>query len=291
MALLPIAAVQKAMGRIAPLNLAAAWDNVGLLLESPIVNPAARRILLTIDLTPAVLAEALAIKPGQTPTAVIVSYHPPIFSALKSLTLLNPLQRSLLTCAANGISVYSPHTSLDITKGGINDWLTEAVWDTQSSTGNRVAYDDIGKIKITDDGQQFGEGKLMTFEKPIQGGLDRFAAMLKNSLDLEHVQLARSPSGPTDIKTVAICAGSGNSVIGRTPADVYLTGEMAHHDVLAATASNTHVILCGHTNTERPYLPKLKKRLEEELKKDQPGATGVLQVAISEADAHPLTIA
>jgi putative NIF3 family GTP cyclohydrolase 1 type 2 len=52
------------------------------------------------------------------------------------------------------------------------------------------------------------------------------------------------------IKSVAVCAGSGSSVLRGVPADVYLTGEMGHHEVLAAIASNTHVILCEHTNTE-----------------------------------------
>lgn len=45
-----------------------------------------------------------------------------IFSGLKSLTLANPLQSSLLKLAASGISVFSPHTSLDSIDGGINTW-------------------------------------------------------------------------------------------------------------------------------------------------------------------------
>lgn len=46
------------------------------------------------------------------------------------------------------------------------------------------------------------------------------------------------------IQTVAICAGSGSSVLGPVSADLYFTGEMGHHDVLAALAKNTSVILC-----------------------------------------------
>ncbi|KAG8877062.1 hypothetical protein FRB97_003741 [Tulasnella sp. 331] len=207
------------------------------------------------SLTPSVLVEALTTSRTQAPTAVIISYHPPIFSALKSLTLANPLQRSLLTCAAHGISVYCPHTSLDVTRGGINDWLASATMDR--STDCKV--EEIGKIQETED-------KCML------------------------VQVAKSPTGPDHITSVALCAGSGGSVIGNTPADVYFTGEMVHHDVLAAVASNTHVVLCGHTNTERPYLPTLKERLEEELAKDYPVKEDMLQVVVSQADAHPLMI-
>src|SRR5258705_13886390 len=60
-------------------------------------------------------------------TSVIVAYHPVIFKGLQSFTLSNPLQSSLLQCAASGISIYSPHTALDSVWGGINDWLAEGL--------------------------------------------------------------------------------------------------------------------------------------------------------------------
>lgn len=46
-----------------------------------------------------------------------------IFRALKSITLQNSQQRSLLRLAAANISIYTPHTSLDACQNGINDWL------------------------------------------------------------------------------------------------------------------------------------------------------------------------
>lgn len=58
------------------------------------------------------------------------------------------------------------------------------------------------------------------------------------------VQAAWSPSGPSEIQTIAICAGSGDSVLGGVKADLFLTGEMSHHEILAANASGTHVFCC-----------------------------------------------
>ena len=49
------------------------------------------------------------------------------------------------------------------------------------------------------------------------------------------------------VKSVAMCAGSGGDMLGGHPADVYFTGEMAHHEVLAAIASGHNVILCKST--------------------------------------------
>ena len=41
----------------------------------------------------------------------------------------------------------------------------------------------------------------------------------------------------------------------------YITGEMGHHDVLAAQADGCALLLAGHTETERGYLPRLRDRL------------------------------
>jgi putative NIF3 family GTP cyclohydrolase 1 type 2 len=58
---------------------------------------------------------------------MIIAYHPPIFKPLSSLTLSNPIQASLLRCAAAEISVYSPHSALDSVYEGINDWLASGL--------------------------------------------------------------------------------------------------------------------------------------------------------------------
>jgi len=91
-------------------------------------------------------------------------------------------------------------------------------------------------------------------------------------------------------------------------ADVYLTGEMSHvslptqrsgireahcvdlqHEVLAAVASGRHVVLCGHTNTERGYLPKLAEKLKAELR-DVRFSGEKAEVHVSSKDRHPLDI-
>ena len=62
----------------------------------------------------------------------------------------------------------------------------------------------------------------------------------------------------------------------REGCDVFITGEMRHHEVVEALHGGVSVLLAGHTNTERGYLPRLAGRLSELL----PG----LKVAISTAD-------
>ncbi|MCX5660817.1 MAG: Nif3-like dinuclear metal center hexameric protein [Planctomycetota bacterium] len=105
---------------LAPEHLAEPWDKVGLQLGDeawPV-----RRALLCIDLTPAVLAEAVARK-----AELVVAYHPPIFSPLTALRASDPKQGLILEAASRRIALYSPHTALDAAAGGVNDFLAGAV--------------------------------------------------------------------------------------------------------------------------------------------------------------------
>lgn len=125
-----------ALTEIAPLALAEKWDNVGLLVGPPF-PPDVTDVMLTIDLTEAVLDEALAAD-----AQLIVAYHPPIFKGLKALTMRHPDQRVVVRALAEQVSVYSPHTALDAARGGLCDWLLEPFGDlegTRPITPARVA--------------------------------------------------------------------------------------------------------------------------------------------------------
>lgn len=108
-----------AMHAIAPLDLAEAWDNVGLLIGDA-SRPLAGPVLLTIDLTDAVLDEAIAMQAG-----AIVAYHPPIFSPMKRITGDSWAGALRLRVIEHTIAVYSPHTALDAAPGGVTDWLID----------------------------------------------------------------------------------------------------------------------------------------------------------------------
>lgn len=66
------------------------------------------------------------------------------------------------------------------------------------------------------------------------------------------------------MKTVALCAGSGASVLGNLDVDLYLTGEMSHHEVLDATQRGVSVILCNHSDSERGYLKSFQTHFASE---------------------------
>lgn len=119
--------------RVVPPTYAESWDKVGLLVgqrDRSLTGP----ILLTIDLTEAVIEEAAKIKAG-----AIIAYHPPIFESLSRVTTDTPRQRVIFHAIERGIAVYSPHTALDAIKGGIADWLCEGL--SGSTTSGKVLGD------------------------------------------------------------------------------------------------------------------------------------------------------
>lgn len=112
--------------------------------------------------------------------SVIVSYHPTIFRGLKSLTLVDPIQTSLLKCAAHGISVYSPHTALDSVWGGINDWLAEGLMGGKEKGEIRSLLRE--KLNPTTGASEGGECRLVTLKEPI--GVDVLEKRIKSHLNL-----------------------------------------------------------------------------------------------------------
>ncbi len=116
-----VADLARAMETIAPLSLAEAWDNAGLIVGSPerrLTGP----VYLAIDLTEPVLAEAVAAK-----ASAIIAYHPPIWDPVRRLTDGTPKERVILGAIESGIAIYSPHTALDAAPDGLTDWLCEGL--------------------------------------------------------------------------------------------------------------------------------------------------------------------
>jgi dinuclear metal center YbgI/SA1388 family protein len=355
----------------APTYFANDWDNVGLLVGTP--EWSADKILLTIDLTEAVMNEAIELKIN-----TIVSYHPPIFHPLKSVTNRTFSERIVLDAILHKTAIYSPHTSLDVAKGGMNDWIVEGIGEgdvralepfgnlppdeecklvtfcpedkieelrqalssvgcgrigqyeqcsfTTSGTGTFIGIEgtnpthgEAGKLQrvveckfemvISKESlslaiqalrhfhpyeepalevfelqerprREMGVGRRIHLDKAVQ--LDELARKLKKHLGIGYVRVAPA-SGKDDrieVQTIGLCVGAGGTVCELAiddGCDVFITGEMTHHQVVSATARGCTVMLTGHTNSERGYLPTLKQQISELL----PEAN----ISVSKADA------
>lgn len=264
----PLARVLADLEVIAPLRLAAAWDNVGLLVEPRRLARQVHRILLTIDCTPLVVAEALA-----QGSELIVSYHPPIFAGLKRLCAREPRTAALLEAAAAGIAIYSPHTALDAVPGGVNDWLSEAFPGASASV-----------LEPSPGGPEgAGQGRRLRLARPT--ALATIVARVKAHLGVRQLRAARGSRRRRAVREVALVPGAGGELLvaaARARAlDLVVTGELRHHDVLAINEAGCDVLLAEHSSSERGYLPRLRAALRARL------GSGV-RVTIARSDREPL---
>lgn len=247
--------------RIAPPSTAASWDNVGLLVE-PSCTAVVENVLLTNDLTQQVMDEA-----EERNAQLIVSYHPPIFTPLRALRQSEWKERLVIRCLEKRVAVYSPHTAWDAADDGANDWLAAGL-----GGGDLVPL-------------AAGGGRRLHLAPPVP--LDELAARLGEHLGVPgrlRLALAALHTTRSAVSRVALCAGAGTSVLSEAwgEAELLVTGEMSHHDVLDATQRGTSVLLCEHAVSERGSLGRLAQRLRRE--------APALVVGLSQADTGPLQL-
>ena len=102
---------------------------------------------------------------------------------------------------------------------------------------------------------------------------------LKGELGIGHLLVA----GPTDgdVKTAAVCAGACGECLDdalAAKADLYVTGEMRHHDAVRAAAAGMTVVCTLHSHSERVTLRRLVPKLAATM------PTIAWQLATSDAD-------
>lgn len=256
----------------------------------------------------------------------IVDLDPIIFRGLKSITLDDTQQRSLLRLAQNGISVYSPHTAVDTVPGGMADWLCDVVTGTfqpvtttthpasqscNSTLYSVPTYPQAGAVptsssanpsqqiphtrstihpsptaSIPEGFESAGAGRLVTFNKaqPLTTLIDHIGRGVGLPGGIP-VAIPQSQSvDDIRIRTVGMCPGSGSGVLmrGSEIPDLLFTGEMSHHETLAAIERGSVVISLAHSNSERGYLravmqTKLLQELSQQWKSDRESAIQALQ--------------
>ena len=210
---------------LAPAATCEDWDNVGLLLGSP--DGEDDSVLVTLDVTPAAVQAA-----KETGARLIVSHHPVIFRPLKALSA-----DSAVWCAVQaGISVVSLHTNWDKAAGGINDALCAALG--------------LADVAVTPDGL-CRVGRLP-------------APMTAAQLAAHTAAVLGAPvrvCGEKTVSRVAVCGGSGGEYIAAADADAFITGEVRHHEWLAACEAGSVVIEAGHYATEQPGVRALADAL------------------------------
>ncbi|HEY8078874.1 MAG TPA: Nif3-like dinuclear metal center hexameric protein [Labilithrix sp.] len=242
---------------LAPLRYAASWDNVGLLVGDPSAEVA--RVLVTVDYSGAVADEAVALG-----ASLVVAYHPPLFSAVKRI----PHDALWADALRRGIALYSMHTALDCVRGGTNDVLADACGIAVRAPLQPIA-----------ESPEEGQGRVGDVVSDSRSRREIIAG-LKAAFALDRVMVA----GPLDspARRVAVAAGAGGELLEpaiRAGAELFVTGELRHHDALSAARRGVTTVATLHSNSERAGVRAFAARLAT--------ALAPLEVKTSLADADP----
>lgn len=116
----------------APLSLQENYDNCGLQVGDR--SAECTGVLLALDATPEVMAEALA-----RGCNLVVTHHPLLFRGLKHITGATRVEQTVIAAISSGIAIYSLHTAIDNAPGGVSHEMARLLGLREVSTLDPMA--------------------------------------------------------------------------------------------------------------------------------------------------------
>ena len=228
---------------LAPRSMKMDWDNVGLLCGSR--KTEVSKILVALDPFEGVCEEAAAWNAD-----LIVTHHPLIFQALKSVTDETPIGRSIQLLCRNGISAINAHTNLDCAPGGVNDRLATALGISSIEV--------IDPMGVDENGHEWG---LLRKGIVREQALSDFLPIVKTALDCEGL---RYVDGGKPVRTVAVGGGACASELMdayRAGCDTFVTSDVKYNQFWDAKDLGMSLIDAGHFYTENPITACLAEKI------------------------------
>lgn len=223
---------------IAPFAAQEGFDNAGLLVGSGSWD--VQGIHVAMDVTDRVLDEAEAAGAN-----LIVTHHPMMFGARKNLLEDDYEGRLLCRMVRSHMALIACHTNWDKAQGGINDVLAQVCGLTNVRSGDYVR---VGELP---------EGTTL-------------GALTAQLTDVLHTTVRVLGQFPADkrLLCMGVVGGAGGEFWEEARAmgaDVFLTGEMHHHEALAMVGAGMAGLECGHFATEEPGIFALADALQNRL--------------------------
>ena len=210
--------------KIAPLDIAEEWDNVGLLVGDK--ESEVKKILIALDVNSDIVKQAIDNK-----VDMIVVHHPLIFKPLSKIN-----DKILLSIIKNNIALYASHTNLDNCPVGVNAVLSDVLGLQDVYREGMLAVGNVSEISAFD-----------------------FIASVKKKLGVETVRVSNYELDKK-IKKVAVLGGSGGDFVQSVVemnCDAFVTGEASYHHAQLAYENNLLLIVAGHFETENPVIDML----------------------------------
>ena len=211
----------------APLSIQEGWDNSGLCVGSPEAEVSS--VLFALDCTESLVDEAV-----ECGADMIITHHPLIFSGLKKISPEDQVGAAVIKAIRNGIAIYAAHTNADKVMAGVS--------------GAMAAKLGLVDVEILDeDGEGTGLGVVGNLAEPMTAA--QMIDLVKDKFSLKMLKSSR-PSEEL-ISRVAMCGGSGGSLIGAAKASgaqLYISGDISYHNFF--TSDGFMIMDIGHYESE-----------------------------------------
>ncbi|MDH6110242.1 dinuclear metal center YbgI/SA1388 family protein [Kitasatospora sp. MAP12-15] len=225
-----------------PPQWAESWDAVGLVCGDP--EDQVSRVLFAVDPVSTVVEEAV-----EWGADLVVTHHPLYLRGTTSVAATGFKGRVVHTLIRAGIALHVAHTNADHADPGVSDALAEAV-------GLRITGPLVPDP--TDPAGRRGGGRIGELPEPLT--LAAFAAQVAAGLPATATGVRVAGDPERLIHRVAVCGGSGDSMLGAVHAagvDAYVTADLRHHPASeAAEASSLALVDAAHWATEWPWLER-----------------------------------
>lgn len=240
-----VADVLSYLETLAPRSMKMDWDNVGLLCGSK--KQPVTKILVALDPFEGVCREA-----AEVGAQLIVTHHPLIFRAAKSVTDDTSIGRSIMELIRHRISAINAHTNLDCAPGGVNDVLAERLGLSDIQVVNPTGVDAAGR--------PWGLLRRGTVEPQT---MEQFLAAVKEKLDCQGMRYVNSGK---PVQHVAVgggsCAGEMLDALA-AGCDTFVTADVKYNQFWDAYDLGLNLIDAGHFQTENPVVEVLAAKLRE----------------------------
>ncbi|MDR1693439.1 MAG: Nif3-like dinuclear metal center hexameric protein [Oscillospiraceae bacterium] len=230
--------ILKKLEEWAPLNLAVKDDPVGLQAGERFKS--VRKVVISLDITKAVIAEAVA-----GGADLIVTHHNIVRTYELRPTDETDAGGVLLALCRSGLASVAMHTNLDAAPGGINDVMASLIG--------------LNDVSVYD--QKEGIGRIGTLPDPTD--TQTFA---KHCKEVFRSGVVRYHDAQKPVSRVAICSGGGGSLFFdgiKAGCDTFVTGDVGHHYFLTAANQGVNLLDCGHFATENIIVPVIADFLQK----------------------------
>lgn len=229
-----------------PVSLAESWDNPGLQVGRR--DAEVQKIYLALDATDGVIAHC-----AQTGADLLITHHPLLMGGVKKVNSDDFHGRKILTMIENHIAHYAMHTNYDVAFMG-------------KVCSNYLQLTDLVPLEETgtdDQGEPIGIGTVGILPREMTAR--ECCGCVKKAFSLEHVRIFGDPG--KKVRRAALCPGSGKSLVHcalAKQADIYITGDMGHHDGIDAVDQGLVVLDAGHYGVEHVFIAWMEAFLKRE---------------------------